>query len=207
MNTATWVKTVFSGPVYLSMIWTVILENATNFLQNKGKHISATLKCLVCLWSTIRLEGLPKNKDILRQFDCTVIYINSNIKSINDESAAALLSELLGVLSEICIDYKEPKRLSNIISVLFNASVLFKSHSFLLKTANLEITNVLSVMIQKHLIVLYWNLKNLYLVLRVPRKKLKSFPVCSMYIACYEMIRYHLFLTFAKMHSFIALHA
>ncbi|CAI6683522.1 AAB_G0021210.mRNA.1.CDS.1 [Saccharomyces cerevisiae] len=121
----------------------VILENATNFLQNKGKHISATLKCLVCLWSTIRLEGLPKNKDILRQFDCTVIYINSNIKSINDESAAALLSELLGVLSEICIDYKEPKRLSNIISVLFNASVLFKSHSFLLKTANLEITNVL----------------------------------------------------------------
>ena len=121
----------------------VILESATNSLQNKKKHISATLRCLVCLWSTIRLEGLLKNKDILRQFDCTVIYINSNIKSINDEPTTGSLSELLTVLSEVCIDYKEPKRLSNIISVFFNASVLFKSHSFLLKTAILEIKNVL----------------------------------------------------------------
>lgn len=121
----------------------IILESATNSLQNKKKHISATLRCLVCLWSTIRLEGLLKNKDILRQFDCTVIYINSNIKSITDEPTTGSLSELLTVLSEVCIDYKEPKRLSNIISVFFNASVLFKSHSFLLKTAILEIKNVL----------------------------------------------------------------
>ncbi|CAI7131776.1 BEM_collapsed_G0021850.mRNA.1.CDS.1 [Saccharomyces cerevisiae] len=161
----------------------------------------------LCLWSTIRLEGLPKNKDILRQFDCTVIYINSNIKSINDESAAALLSELLGVLSEICIDYKEPKRLSNIISVLFNASVLFKSHSFLLKTANLEISNVLISNDSKtsHRTILKF--EKFISSAQSAQKKLKSFPVCSMYIACYEMIRYHLFFDFAKMHSFIALHA
>ena len=121
----------------------VILERATDFLQNKKEHISVTLKYLVCLWSTIRLEGLNKNKDILRQFDRTVVYVNSNIQSVDDEPAVDSLSELLTILSEICIDFGEPKRLSNVINIFFNASVLFKNHCFLLKTASLEIKNVL----------------------------------------------------------------
>ncbi|CAI6521539.1 AIS_HP2_G0019800.mRNA.1.CDS.1 [Saccharomyces cerevisiae] len=121
----------------------VVLESATDSLQNKKGHVSVTLRCLVCLWSTIRLEGLCKNRDILSQFDRNIIYINSNIKSIEDGPAADSLSQLLTILSEICIDYGEFKRLANVISLFFNASVLFKSHSFLLKTTCLEIRSLL----------------------------------------------------------------
>ncbi|QID85162.1 separin protein [Saccharomyces pastorianus] len=121
----------------------VVLESATAFLQGKRRKLSVSLDSLVCLWSTIRLEGLRKNKNILRQFDSTIIYVNSNIKSIDDDLTVNSIFDLLTILSEICIDYREFKRLANVVSLFFNASVLFKRHSFLLKTADLEIKSLL----------------------------------------------------------------
>ncbi|CAR23282.1 separase [Lachancea thermotolerans CBS 6340] len=80
-------------------------------------------------------EFVPAPKEVWRVIDKITILINTHLKLIDMHVS----KEIMGTLSDFCINNLEPKRLLNIVNVGFNSFIIFKNEIFLFEAAKLEI--------------------------------------------------------------------
>ncbi|CCC70178.1 hypothetical protein NCAS_0E01080 [Naumovozyma castellii] len=105
-------------------------------MSNNDQIHLHTIDAVTFGWSIIRSENFPRNKKMLALLDSTLIFLNSQMKHL--EKMQISLVKLIKMLAEVCMDYQEYKRMTNVINVSFNCFVFFRNFDFLKLTAELE---------------------------------------------------------------------
>ncbi|CCD25897.2 separase NDAI_0G01210 [Naumovozyma dairenensis CBS 421] len=119
------------------------VTNVEKFINNKESiQNSAWLTTMNSIWKLVKNENFEKNKRILTIFDKLLNALNSNI--IAYKNCENELIPLIETLIQFCNDIQESRRISNIINVLFNCSVVLKNYKFLEMAAKLEILKYLA---------------------------------------------------------------
>lgn len=113
---------------------------ANSFLESETVSPDGKLRTLNYIWKVIYSESFDLNIQQKILFDKTLNCINKNVKETNSID----ILQFLHILRDICINHNELKRLSNLVNVIFNISILNKDSNTMLLSADIDIFCLMS---------------------------------------------------------------
>lgn len=125
-------------------IYLLMPSGLTNFFHNAQEVLKSEqftpinrLKLLTLCYQFLYLNNIDSSNLLLHFIDNSLIFLNSNLKSLINQSD--MVYDCLKQISEISISKSEYKRISNVATVLFNASVIFSKFECIMLATKLEL--------------------------------------------------------------------
>ncbi|CAL9732432.1 separin [Monosporozyma unispora] len=112
-----------------------IISSKTFLMEDKIKYLRS-------LWKVLLLGNFQYCKKQQFIFDKTLMFLNSNMKSISN--SREYLADIFQFLKEICLLHSDYKRLDNVINMSYNTFIITKDNKFINASINFEIIKYLS---------------------------------------------------------------
>ncbi|CUS23597.1 LAQU0S10e04104g1_1 [Lachancea quebecensis] len=130
-----WEQQLKSLSPFSSAEKTSLIDFVAESLKGRANNFPKLMPLLMRFLKICNKEFVPAPKEVWRIVDRITILINTHLKLIDMHVS----KEIMGILSDFCINNLEPKRLLNIVNVGFNSFIIFKNEIFLFEAAKLEI--------------------------------------------------------------------